>query len=606
MRYRFDRLLARGTWAVLLWLGALTFVVVLASTTLLVLFGVTFAGSENQSWLEDFWQTLLRILDTGTMAGDVGWGRRVLSLIVTLVGLLLAGTLIGLIAAGIEQRVERLQQGRSMVVESGHYVVLGYSGRLPVVIEQLTTAGADTDRDVVVVMADRDPSAVSKLLRTGVAPAGRSRIVVRSGDPRQPSTLELASIDLARAVVVLADDDDPGDGGVITTVLALGQLIGFDRVPVIAEVSSVRIGEELVRATGPAVHPVAATVAAARVASFVLRQPGLGEIVEELTDAAGSGIYVTEAPEVVGMPFGDLIFRFDRARPIGRVRRDGNVEINPEPSTVFEHGDRLVSIAPERAAVVPSWHGRPAPPGQVIDLSIAPVGMRLLFLGWGRLGPPLLAQFDDFAAPSSTVTIVHDTAVIAHQEIELPAAVNFEVATVPRSDWALSLDADLTSVVLLGASGGSGPDDADGRTLLDLMLVKRMLRAGARPRPQLFVHLVEAGRATLAEVDGIDEFVISDALGSRLLAQFARSPERRRVLLELYAADGPSLHLVSPARLGAADAGDFGDIVAAAASAGLIAIGILRVTDRGTQVVLSPPVADRIELAPDDQIVIVG
>ena len=49
-------------------LGAATALVVLISWFLLTVFGLTFADSENTSWVEDLWQGLLRTLDTGTMA----------------------------------------------------------------------------------------------------------------------------------------------------------------------------------------------------------------------------------------------------------------------------------------------------------------------------------------------------------------------------------------------------------------------------------------------------------------------------------------------------------------------------------------------------------
>ena len=153
VRYRFDRLLSRGVWAVLLWLGAITFLVVLRSALLLTISSVTFTGEGDPSFPEEFWQSLLRVIDPGTMASDVGIGRRLLALTVTMTGVLIAGTLIGLIAAGVEQRVERLRRGRSIVVESGHYVVLGWSDRLRVVIDQLTKADPGA---VVVVLAGRD------------------------------------------------------------------------------------------------------------------------------------------------------------------------------------------------------------------------------------------------------------------------------------------------------------------------------------------------------------------------------------------------------------------------------------------------------------------
>ena len=109
LRYRFDVLLARGTWAVLLWLGIVTFAVVLTASLLLRRAGVSLAGSEDAGWFEDFWQSLLRTLDTGTMAGDDGWRQRLVALGVTIFGLLVLGTLIGVIATGVEAQIDRMK-----------------------------------------------------------------------------------------------------------------------------------------------------------------------------------------------------------------------------------------------------------------------------------------------------------------------------------------------------------------------------------------------------------------------------------------------------------------------------------------------------------------
>ena len=127
------------------------------------------------------WQSLVRVLDSGTMAGDVGWGRRILALVVTITGLLIAGTLIGLIASGVEQRVEGMRRGRSIVAEANHYVVLGWSSRLRVVIDQLTKSD---QHSVVVVLADRDASEMNDELRADLDPTLGQRLVFRSGDPQ--------------------------------------------------------------------------------------------------------------------------------------------------------------------------------------------------------------------------------------------------------------------------------------------------------------------------------------------------------------------------------------------------------------------------------------
>ena len=215
VRYRFDNLLSHGTWVVLLWLGAVTLIAVLLAALALAAFGVGLSGSEDASFAEGFWQSLMRTMDPGTMADDVGWGRRIVALAVTTVGILIAGTLIGLIANGIEQRMTQMQRGRGVVVERGHTVVLGASDRLPIVIEQLVFAniGRKKTESAIVVLAEREPAELSETVRTVVHDTKGSRLVFRWGDPTRPAALSAVAISEARNVIVLADEDARGDAG---------------------------------------------------------------------------------------------------------------------------------------------------------------------------------------------------------------------------------------------------------------------------------------------------------------------------------------------------------------------------------------------------------
>src|SRR5688500_14534522 len=117
LRYRFDNTISRGTLPVIGYLALLTFVLVFSAAFILAITG-TEINEENTSLLEAFWQSLLRILDPGTFSGDNGWFLRVVMLLVTLFGISIAAVLIGLIASGIEQRIEQLRRGRSAVVEN--------------------------------------------------------------------------------------------------------------------------------------------------------------------------------------------------------------------------------------------------------------------------------------------------------------------------------------------------------------------------------------------------------------------------------------------------------------------------------------------------------
>lgn len=70
---------------------------------------------------------MLRTMDPGTMGGDEGAFFRAASLLVTIGGVLVVSSLIGLLANGIADKLAELRKGRSPVMESGHTLILGWS-----------------------------------------------------------------------------------------------------------------------------------------------------------------------------------------------------------------------------------------------------------------------------------------------------------------------------------------------------------------------------------------------------------------------------------------------------------------------------------------------
>ncbi len=601
VRYRFDRLLARGTWAVLLWLGLITLLVVMISAVLLTVFPVSFTGDEDASMAEDFWQSLLRVIDPGTMAEDVGWGRRILALIVTITGLLIAGTLIGLIASGVEQRVEALRRGRSLVVESGHFVVLGRSPRLRIIIDQLTKADPKT---VVVVLADHDAPEMDQDVRADLDPSLGQRLIFRSGDPQLESSLEITNVDEARAVIVLADADDI-ESDVVTTALNVGRVIGFERTPIVVEVPDAQTREKLLLVTGPNLHPVVAAESVSRVAALVLRQAGLGEVVEALIDAGSPGVHVKELPELVGSSFGDAVFALGASRPIGLIGADDTLRLNPPRVAPIQPGDHVVAIAAEHAAIAPGPQ-RSSPGSQVpIQLDTEPTPMNLLIVGWNHLGSRLLAEFDRFAPHGSSGVILYDETITSTDAIGLPSTTNLTLRSRPGSDPSQPLrETEFSSIIVLAYGDDLPAPEADGRTLIDLAIVRNELSVASLDRSQLLVQLLDADRIDLADLAGINGFVIGDGIGSYLISQLAAVPERQAVLGALYDPDRSSLHLMAFDQLGIPGPVSFEDVIGSTYASNLLAIGWITSVERGRQVVLSPPLTAVVD--PSNQIIVIG
>ena len=607
LRYRFDNVLARGTTAALAWLGVVTLGAVLFSALLLSLFGVTFTGSENTGMIEDFWQSLLRILDTGTMAGDVGWGRRILALVVTLFGLLIAGTLIGIIAAGVEDRIDSMRRGRSVVIESGHLVILGGSSRIPAIIEQLVLANAAKDSNTIVVLAEVDPTELRRSVVEAVSDRHHTHIVYRFGDPRVRADIALARVGEARGVIVLPDGDG-GDVSVAHTMLALNaELGGLPSIPVVAEVADPTTAERLVQAFGPTMHPIATAQASARASAFALRQRGLSRVVNELTDFGGCDLHIIERPELLGVRFDEIVGWFTNARPLGISRRDGRVELNPSPESAMTAGDRLIVLAYDLETLEPA----PAPtrlqsggPAERRSARVTePVEEHILVVGWNPLGPQLLSGWAARTSASSSVEVAFDPRQFEPGDVVIPdIGVDVRLSASPEAS-SLSLDPRPTTIVVLGYTSVDA-DEADARTMLDVMqLRRRCARTGDVPR--LVVQMLGEEHADLADLTGPDDFLISAALGSQLIAQLIEQPERRDVLLELYGGGDVSIRMIRCDRLDLVGTFTTADIVATSYAAGVLAIGWRRVADQG-EVVLNPSAADRVTLLPHDEIVVVG
>ena len=76
--------------------------------------------------------------------------------------------------------------------------------------------------------------------------------------------------------------------------------------------------------------------------------------------------------------------------------------------------------------------------------------------------------------------------------------------------------------------------------------------------------------------------------------------------LALYAADGPSIHLVPADRLDLTGDVTMREIVAAAYGRGMLAVGWRRPDDLGGELVLAAPSDRRLVVAAGDMIVVVG
>ena len=546
MRYRFDSSLSRGPIALVAWLAGLVLAAAFVGAIVLNVIQATFGGSLNGTLPEDLWQSLLRTVDTGTFANDE-WPARVIALTITLSGVFLAGSLIGIIASAIDQRVEGLRKGRSLVVEHGHTLILGWSPRLPLIVHELVVANENVRDPAIVVLASADKAEMEEELRERVGATGNTRVVCRTGSPSKPDDLELVNIKGAKSIIVLAGEE--GDAGVVKAILAVKTLDPeFLRAHVVAEFAHNDNARTIRAVTDGRVLTINSDHVVAEVTAQACHQGGLASVFQELLDFEGDEIYIGDAPELVGHTYREAVLAFERCSLIGRFTRDGVVELNPPADTMFESGDQVIAIAEDDDRVtVTGFRDVPVPaPARPGDTPEPPI--RVLVVGWSAFGPKVLEEIDEFLSPGSFVEVAVDADLVDVEHVEDITLSNAELhvhATQAGPEDLLRLhDAEpFDQVIVLGYRKGMTVAEADAHTLLTLLTLRKVWPPDEPHRARIVAELLDQSNVAIATTTGVDDFIVSDALTSLMIAQLSERAELQAVFDDLFDPEGAVVEL---------------------------------------------------------------
>ena len=606
LRYRFDLALARGPLVVIGYLAAVMLAIILVAAALLTvlqLSGVN--GGGRLGFVEAFWQSLLRVLDSGSFAADQHWTTRVISLAVTICGIFLAGSLIGLIASAVDQQIEKLRKGRSAVLEHGHTLVLGWSPRLPSILSELVIANENHRRQAFVVLADRAKDEMEDELRHLVPDTRTTRVVCRTGDVGDPDDLRLVNVEGARSVIVLAGEQ--GDAGVVKAVLAVRSLDPtFERIRVVAEMDDADHAHTLRALTDGRIATVRADEVISQVTAQACHQSGLAGVFRDLLDFDGDEIYFSSAPELVGHSYREAVRAYDHASVIG-LYRSGEVILNPLPDFTFADGDEVIAIAADDDRVVFTGFVDDVDVERFAGAPFAEPTQRIAIVGWSSLGLKVLHELDQFLGDGSAVDLIVDGTVFRAEEIVLDEYAHCRVTVHAVDPGPQALLAVLgrnryDQAIVLGYRRRMEAAQADARSMLTLLAMSRTW-ADDPKRPRVVAEMLDRSNVAVAQTTGVDDFIVSDELSSLMMAQLSERLELQDVFAELFDADGCFVSL-QPAELYAPQHEvAWASVVASAAERGASALGYRL----GMQpVAMNPAKSTRVRLGVGDQVLVLA
>jgi Trk K+ transport system NAD-binding subunit len=552
LRYRFDNSLSKGPGVFVAWL-ALTgiFMAFVMSGVRYLTEGPTEVPG-IAGYLERLWQTV-GIIFLGGDAVTVTWWQRFISLVLWGITLTITATVIGFITKSIAEKVDRLKRGKSPINESNHVLILGWSSRIFPIISELKVANENAAGAVVAVFADVDRIKMDEQINDRVKDFGTLKLVTRTGDPTNPNELSRANVENARAIIILSEDH-ASDSTVVATVLSIRSLIPESEIPIVVEMFNPDHAEALNHATAGQVKPILAQDVIARVTAQASRQPGLVSVILDLLDFAGEEIYFQEAPELVGHKYGESLLGFDSASIVGLRKSDGQIELNPEHSTVFEAGDQVVAIASDDDQVV--FTGIDNRSGDEVSARRIATEKdsspeNVLIIGWSNMGRIVLDQVSKFLAPGSTLRITANPDLVDADELRNLSfsGINAEFVAHRGSISELTQAASgmkFDRILLLGYRENISVAEADALTMITMLLLRKLFEdeGNGVESSRIIAEIIDSRRSELAKTASVDDLVVSDNLGALMISQVAENPHIAPVLVNLFDAEGVSVNVI--------------------------------------------------------------
>ncbi|MFD0427881.1 NAD-binding lipoprotein [Streptomyces zhihengii] len=388
------------------------------------------------------------------------------------------------------------------------------------------------------MLADRDPAEMEEDLRADVGDTGRTRLIIRSGRPTDPTALARVSPATADSVVVLPRDDPAEDAEIVKTLLSLRAVVGEDReLPVVAAVRDDRYLAAARLAGGPGATVLEIDDVTARLLVQCARRPGLSSSTRNSWTSRATSSTQWD-PALTGRTFREVAAACPVSSAVGVVHLAGGLTLGPPAALRLADGDGLVVIARDAGATRPAPVASPYDPtavaGDVPPKAARPE--RLLLLGWNRRARRIVDQLARSAPPGSSLDVVAErrAATVAALRAAGRTAGDGLAVVLRQGDPALretvaGLDlAAYDGVIVLGPDRRPGQDDPDDRTLVTLLHLRARERETGTRVP-VVTEMTDDRNRLIAPVSPGADFVVSGKLIGLLMTQISQNPTGRGV-----------------------------------------------------------------------------
>ena len=614
--------MSKGTLAMISLLGITSLLIVIVAAAVISLLAIKPEGEEELNFIEGAWLSLMRTLDPGTMGGDSGWTFRIIAFLVTIGGIFIISTLIGVLNNGIEAKLEQLRQGRSFVIEKNHTLILGWSTKIFTIISELSIANENKKKPRIVILAEKDKVEMEDEIKEAFPNLGKLKIVCRNGSPNNLQDLEIVNPQDSKSIIILSDDFNKSDAQIIKTILAITKSPNrrIDPYHITTELNNERNIEICKLIGGEELEIILSDEIIAKIIIQTSRQSGLSIVYQELMDFDGAEIYFSALDNLIAKPYSEVIFAFNDSAVIGINNKANSVIlINPPMDYVLMPGDEVIAITEDDDSLIPST---------TKDFSINEAAIqhsnnsesspeKILMLGWNTRGGLLLRELNDYVAKNSIVDIISsfpiDESIISNYKNDFKnLIINFTHKDTTDNSVIRDLNiVDYNSIQVLCYREEMEIQEADASTMITLLHLRHISET-LNKEIKIVSEMLDIKNRDLANVTKADDFIVSDKLISLMMSQVSENKQLMRVFEDLMRSEGSEIYL-KPINdyIKTEESVNFYTLMESAKRRGDTAIGyrinsLIHNQDAAYGVVINPKKDDYIQFTDLDKIIVLS
>ena len=213
IKYKFDQALEKSIFNLIIFLFILSLLGIIIFAIIFYLLYLLGIVSTEGILTKYIWQTFTYFIDVGTISGEEysqnTAGDKIFKIIVTIFGVVIFSSFIGIISQALASRIEALRSGEGVVAEKNHIIIFNFTRKIIPLLSELFKAHSKK-KQAIVILSDKEPKEVISRIEAAIYIPKNINIICRKGYGWQKKIPKLLDVEGASELIFLKPDiDDP-------------------------------------------------------------------------------------------------------------------------------------------------------------------------------------------------------------------------------------------------------------------------------------------------------------------------------------------------------------------------------------------------------------